>query len=63
VGQWPSPPDSGNGDSSGLTLTTGGIVTVGRVPGGAALTLTDDGFELDERRCNGSLCLAGGITP
>jgi hypothetical protein len=41
----------------------GGIVAVGRVAGGEVLSLTDDGFELDERRCSGSLCVAGGIMP
>jgi hypothetical protein len=52
--------------------TSGAIYTVGRVPDdagahvlpdGAAVTLTDDGFEFGETLCNGAICVTGGITP
>jgi hypothetical protein len=69
--------DSGGGDvESGspggpVAPTFGALSTVGPAiadagaaeSGGGGLTLTDDGFEMDDSRCNGNVCVQGSIRP
>jgi hypothetical protein len=67
-------PDAGEAGSPGgaVTPTSGGIYSVGRVPhdGGVAVmrdgmvvSVVDDGFELGETLCSGTVCVTGGIVP
>jgi hypothetical protein len=55
--------DGDGGTAGGLRLAQGGFVTS---PGGTAagsISVHDDGFEIGERACQGSLCVSGGWVP
>jgi len=56
-------PDSGP-PPTGLTLRAHGIAsTAGAGAGAGSLRLTETGFEIGDRTCASSLCLAGGLVP
>lgn len=56
---------SGTGPVTPVAPSVTGFTTLGARRSGGGLTLRDDGFEFNGRRCtaNGSLCVTGGFEP
>jgi hypothetical protein len=56
--------DAGGGPTTRMALPNGGITSLGpRSSSGADYRIFDEGFETDQRRCAGRVCVSGSIRP